>query len=130
MYSNAAAMTASQSKIPLPDQLSVRWTPLEITRSARGETVTFGQNAGDLRPIDPHPLPTDRCAASVAPQTSRPRDFVVFSPNDLGAPPQGIDLSGRRVFKLARRCFGPPPKSLPEISGIAEAKSFSNFFHS
>ena len=89
------------------------------------------KNAGDLRPIDPHPLPTDRCAASVAPQTSRPRDFVVFSPNDLGAPPPGMrSIRADVSLNFARRCFGPPPKSLPEISGIAEAKSFSNFFHS
>jgi hypothetical protein len=35
-----------------------------------------------------------------------------------------------KALKLVRRCFGPPPKCLPEISGITEAKAFGNLFHS
>jgi hypothetical protein len=65
----------------------------------------------------------------VASRSDHLNEQWVCSANDR-ATDKYLVFALEKVLKLVRRCFGPPPKCLPEISGITEAKAFGNVFHS
>src|SRR4029077_4363746 len=78
------------------------------------ETVIFGQNAGDLRPINRCLLPTNRSARRCVARSDHLNEQWVCSANDR-ATDKYLVFALEKVLKLVRRCFGPPPKCLPEI---------------
>jgi hypothetical protein len=82
-----------------------RKTPSRLNQYAIYETVRFGQNAGDLRPIK------------------------WLSANDREHRVKTPVLSPLHILKFVRGRFGPPPECFAEIGSIAEAKSLCDVFN-